>query len=56
MSTNFEPYGACSLDDLYDRLVAPSLDSAIERWLAEDFGDAGDLTTTNKPEAKRSDR
>ena len=42
----FEPYGACSLEDLYERLVAPSLDPAIDRWLAEDFGDAGDLTTS----------
>ncbi len=41
----FEPYGACSLDELFDRLVTPGLDQAIDAWIAEDFGDEGDLTT-----------
>ena len=41
----FEPYGACDLEEVFDRMVAPTLDSAIDRWLAEDYGDAGDLTT-----------
>lgn len=45
-SSRLEPYGSCNLEELYERLVVPTLDSAIDRWLAEDFGDAGDLTTS----------
>lgn len=44
-SRRLEPYGSCNLEELYQRLVVPTLDPAIDRWLAEDFGDAGDLTT-----------
>ena len=44
-SRRFEPYGSCSLEELYERLVVPTLDPAIDRWLAEDFGDSGDMTT-----------
>lgn len=41
----FEPFAACDLETLHERLVEPSLDEAIDRWLSEDFGDTGDLTT-----------
>jgi len=44
-SHRFEPYGACSLEEVFDRLVDPGLDQAIDAWIAEDFGDEGDLTT-----------
>jgi nicotinate-nucleotide pyrophosphorylase (carboxylating) len=40
-----EPYGSLDLPELYERLVAPTLDEMIDRWLAEDLGDVGDITT-----------
>ena len=36
---------APQLEELYERLVVPTLDPAIDRWLAVDFGDSGDMTT-----------
>lgn len=45
-SRRLEPYGSCNLEEIYERMVSPTLDSAIERWLAEDYGDSGDLTTS----------
>ena len=44
-TSRFEPFGECSLAELFDRLVGPTLEAAIERWLIEDFGDVGDITT-----------
>ena len=44
-NSRFEPFGECSLAELFDRLVEPTLEAAIERWLVEDFGDVGDITT-----------
>ena len=42
---SIEPFSELSLPDLHERLVVPHIDSAIDAWLAEDLGDAGDLTT-----------
>ena len=40
-----EPYGNLDLLELFDRLVVPTLDESIDRWLTEDLGDIGDITT-----------
>ena len=45
-NNRLEPYGDCQLGDLFDHLVSPGLDPAIDQWLAEDFGEVGDLTTS----------
>ena len=44
--SRIEPFGDCPPGDLFEHLVSPTLDPAIDRWLAEDFGDEGDLTTS----------
>lgn len=40
-----EPYGDIDLHELFERLVVPTLDESIDRWLSEDLGDIGDITT-----------
>lgn len=42
-----EPYGHLALLDLYERLVEPTIDTAMDAWLAEDLGDVGDITTAS---------
>jgi nicotinate-nucleotide pyrophosphorylase (carboxylating) len=44
--SRIEPYGDCTPGELFEHLVSPTLDPAIDRWLAEDFGEEGDLTTS----------
>lgn len=42
-----EPYGHLALLDLYERLVEPTIDTAMDAWLAEDLGEVGDITTAS---------
>lgn len=44
---SIDPYANLSLEQLYSRLVVPNLDEAIDRWLFEDLGEEGDVTTAS---------
>ena len=44
---SIEPYANLTLQQLYERLVVPGLDEAVDRWLSEDLGEEGDVTTSS---------
>jgi len=44
---SIDPYENFTLQQLYERLVVPGLDEAIDRWLLEDLGEHGDVTTSS---------
>ena len=44
---SIDPYKNLTLHDLYERIVVPGLDEAIDRWLSEDLGEDGDVTTSS---------
>lgn len=46
-SMSIDPYANLTLQKLYERLVVPNLDEAIDRWLSEDLGEDGDITTAS---------